>query len=177
MKGYDCTADVTAHIDRVRFWLRDFANQMTGRYIHHDASKLEEPEKSIFDQYTWKLKNTEFGSDEYKAQLQGMGAGLAHHYQANRHHPEHFKQGINGMVLADLVEMYCDWLAAAQAKGEAVNLEYLCERFGIEPQLAQIFINTLAYTDYWNAVNGVPVPYFTPEKWRNMVSGDTLGST
>lgn len=162
MTSYDCTEDVKAHIEKVRYWMRDFANQITGRAKYHDQSKLKPPEKDVFDVWTPKLKEFEFGSDEYKAALQAMGEGLKHHYVHNRHHPEHFEQGINGMVLSDVVEMFCDWLAAAETKGEPVNLDYLCQRFGIESQLAQILLNTLAYTDFWNAVGGVPVIYFTP---------------
>lgn len=160
--GYDCTADVKEHIGKVQYWLRNILAQLEGRSKYHDASKLKEPEKSIFDQYTWRLKNTVFGSDAYKAQLVGMGEGLKHHYAANRHHPEHFENGINGMTLVDLVEMYCDWQAAAERQHKPIDLDYLSKRFGIELQLAGIILNTLKDDDYWNTINGVPVVSFAP---------------
>lgn len=158
---YDCTADVTEHIRKVRYWMGNIVHLLERRAQHHDASKLKEPEKAIFDQYTMKLKDTQFGSDEYKAQLVGMGAGLKHHYEVNRHHPEHFENGINGMTLPDLIEMYCDWLAACEAKHTPVNLTLLAERFGIGEQLQQIITNTLRDDDFWNMVNGVPVTFFS----------------
>lgn len=160
---YDCTSDVMEHKRKVEYWMRDFTALMDARAKNHDNSKLESPEKEIFDQYTWRLKNTEFGSDEYKAQLAGMGEGLKHHYKNNRHHPEHFDNGVNGMTLYDLVEMFCDWLAAAEAHYKPFNMDYLAKRFNLSPQLVDIFLNTTRDLDFWNEANGVPVTYFTPE--------------
>ena len=164
--AYDCTADVKEHIGKVQYWMRGITHLLTERSKNHDASKFLSPEKAIFDVYTPKLKEMVFGSDEYKEALAGMGEGLKHHYANNRHHPEHFERGINGMTLPDLVEMYCDWLAAAEAKHTPMNMDYLCKRFGIGEQLAQIILNTLKDDDFWNAINGVPVTWFTPEKER-----------
>lgn len=163
---YDCTADILEHKRKVEYWMRDFTALMTERAKNHDKSKLESPEKEIFDQYTWRLKTTEFGSEEYKAQLTGMGEGLKHHYVANRHHPEHFENGVNGMTLYDLVEMFCDWLAAAQAQSKPIDIEYLSKRFNLSDQLCSIILNTLRDVDFWNEVNGVPCTYFTPEDRR-----------
>lgn len=53
--------------------------------------------------------------------------------------------GIAGMTLIDLVEMFCDWAAAVQrhADGDlARSIEINRERFGISDQLAQILENT-----------------------------------
>lgn len=147
MEAYDCTKDVKDHIQRVRYYIHDFAARISGRGVWHDASKLEQPEKSVFDEFTPKLKGLTFGSDEYKAALVGMGDGLKHHYQSNRHHPEHFENGVNGMTLVDIVEMVCDWKAASGAKGMPVDMAYLAKRFGIDTQLAQIIANTLEAYD------------------------------
>ena len=57
----------------------------------HDESKLEEPEKSMYDNFTPKLRGSTYGSDEYKGFLKDMGEALQHHYKVNTHHPEHFK--------------------------------------------------------------------------------------
>ena len=55
-----------------------------------------------------------YESDEYKQVLKEIEEAVQHHYQVNRHHPEHFENGINGMNLIDLIEMVCDWVAASQ---------------------------------------------------------------
>jgi len=71
--------------------------------------------------------------------------GLAHHYAHNRHHPEHFPDGINGMTLMDLVEMLADWKAATERHDDgslARSLGIQQDRFGITHQLAQILTNT-----------------------------------
>ena len=78
------------HISEVRNQLNLVINELHDRARDHDASKLEEPEKSIFDEYTPKLKNTTYGSAEYKQYLKEMKKALDHHYAYNRHHPEHF---------------------------------------------------------------------------------------
>jgi hypothetical protein len=141
---YDSTKDVELHKRLVSRYLNKVILELAmERSPRHDASKLEEPEKSMFDEFIPKLKETEFGSDEYKAALVDMGQALQHHYQANRHHPEHFDNGINDMTLVDVIEMICDWNAAAFMKGVDVNLDYLSKRFGITDQLRHIILNTI----------------------------------
>ena len=46
---YDSTIDTNLHIDRVRFLLGQCAIFLLERGARHDASKLEEPEKAVFD--------------------------------------------------------------------------------------------------------------------------------
>ena len=163
---YDCTFDVMKHRRDVEYWMRDFADMLTGRASVHDASKLEPEEKPVFDEYTPKLKAVEFGSPEYKAALAAMGEGLRRHYARNSHHPEHYPNGVNGMTLYDLIEMVCDWIAAATAKGKPIDLNYLTQRFGIAPQLVSIIVNTLRDIDFEASLHGLPVPFFTPEDYR-----------
>ena len=146
MTIYDCTDDVLQHKARVSKWLGRIIAQLTLRSEVHDDSKLKEPEKALFDEWTPYLDRVDFGSDDYEAALEAMYAGLAHHYAANRHHPEHFAEGVDGMKLADMVEMFCDWLAAAGRKGvamDAMDWDYLQQRFGLAPQLVNILRNTL----------------------------------
>jgi hypothetical protein len=106
---------------------------------------LESPEKELFDKYTPLLKETTYGSDEYKKHLKEMGKALEHHYENNRHHPEHFELGISGMTLVDLVEMLCDWKAASERHGDGnflKSLELNRDRFDISNQLYFILFNT-----------------------------------
>ena len=65
--------------------LDDYAN----RAEHHDDSKLESPEKELFDEYSPKLRDCTYGSDEYKEFLYNLNTALEHHYSVNSHHPEH----------------------------------------------------------------------------------------
>lgn len=140
---YDCTKDVELHRFMVAHHLKYFFFAISEAIDSHDASKLLEPEKSMFDEFTPKLKELKFGSAEYKAALADMGEALKHHYENNRHHPEHFENGISGMTLMDVIEMVCDWRAAADYKGQDVNLGYLSDRFAISDQLQVIIQNTL----------------------------------
>jgi hypothetical protein len=143
MSDYDCTPDVLAHRELVSRHMLDFADALKARAEIHDESKLHDPEKAVFDEFRPKLNYLVHGSPEYEAALVEMGEGLAHHYRSNRHHPQHFNEGVSGMTLQDLVEMFCDWLAAAEEKGVAVDLEYNARRFEIAPQLVRILENSL----------------------------------
>jgi hypothetical protein len=143
MSDYDCTADVLEHKRKVTRYLNDFVIDLAYRAMNHDNSKLESPEKEGFDQWTPELKARTFGTEYYKQALEGMGEFLQHHYRANSHHPEHYENGVDGMDLQDLVEMFCDWRAAAEGKGVALDLDYAAKRFNLSPQLVSVFRNTL----------------------------------
>jgi hypothetical protein len=143
---YDSRPDTHEHIFHVRDRLTMAVGELIERAADHDRSKLEEPELSVFNEYTPKLRDSTYGSDEYKTFLEGMGEGLRHHYAANRHHPEHFEDGIRGMNLIDLVEMLCDWKAATlrHADGDIRrSIEQNQERFGYSDELKAILLNTL----------------------------------
>lgn len=105
---YDSRPDTCAHIQEVGRRLYEVICDLQERAAVHDASKLEEPEVSVFNEFTPKLKHSTYGSDEYKAFLAGMGEGLRHHYAVNDHHPEHHENGIWGMDLIQMVEMLAD---------------------------------------------------------------------
>lgn len=142
---YDSTNDTQEHIATVRSLLEDVVQNILKRGSVHDASKLQEPEKSAFDKYTPLLRGLTYGSDEYKAALAGLGEALQHHYAANSHHPEHHRAGIYGMSLLDLIEMLADWKAATQRHADGdmrKSLEINNERFAISPQLACVLKNT-----------------------------------
>jgi len=87
---YDSRQDTIEHILRVRELLYIAQNKLEARGFAHDQSKLKEPEKSVFDACTGKLKAMAYGSGEYKAALAELKPALDHHYAANSHHPEHF---------------------------------------------------------------------------------------
>jgi len=133
------------HIKNVASKIETVKKVLSIRITHHDSSKLEEPELSTFDIYTEKLKGSTYGSEEYKQFLKDMKPALDHHYANNRHHPEHFNNGIDGMNLIDLLEMFCDWIAATERHddGNIFNSVKLNkERFEMSDQLCNIFNNT-----------------------------------
>lgn len=133
------------HSRRVDELLLQVIEGIQRRVTQHDLSKLEEPEKSIFDEFTPKLKDSTYGSEEYFGFLHEMQAALDHHYANNRHHPEHFEDGVNGMTLVDMVEMLCDWKAATERHDDgdlARSLEIQQTRFDMSDQLILILWNT-----------------------------------
>jgi len=77
--------------------------ELLDRSARHDLSKTREPEWAVYDMFVPPLRATAYGSVEYLTLVDAMGEGLRHHYAHNRHHPEHFANGINGMTLVDLL--------------------------------------------------------------------------
>lgn len=136
------------HIERVRNLLNQFASELLKRGELHDQSKLTSPEVEVFAEYTPKLSGCTYGSDEYKSYLSAMKPALEHHYANNSHHPEHYENGVDGMSLLDLVEMFCDWKAASErhANGDIRrSIEINQSRFNITPQMAKIMNNTVEF--------------------------------
>jgi hypothetical protein len=143
--AYDSRPDTYAHIGEVRTRLLAVVRDFMARADRHDASKLEEPELSVFNEYTPKLRDSTYGSDEYKAFLKGMGLGLAHHYEANDHHPEHHGNGIHDMDLVQLIEMLADWKAATlrHADGDLDrSIRQNAARFGYGASMITLLQNT-----------------------------------
>lgn len=144
--SYDSAADTLRHIKRVNELLLEFAKEMITRAQVHDSSKLESPEKEAFDVATPKLTNLTYGAPEYKQALKELGPALEHHYKENSHHPEHYgERGVEGMNLADLVEMFFDWKAASERHKDGDifrSIQHNRERFSLSPQLVEIFYNT-----------------------------------
>lgn len=146
----ECQVDTIRHIENVRKYLRFIIDRLTTRGVEHDRLKLESPEVEIFTEYTPKLAQSTYGSEEYHTFLKEMDVALRHHYANYRHHPEHFKRGINDMNLVDIVEMLCDWKAASMRHNDGnllKSIEINARRFGYDDQLKQILINTAKLFD------------------------------
>ena len=134
------------HMQRVSELLGEFAILLIQRAAVHDLSKLTPMEICPLSDMQ-RLIDAEgqapYGSDEYKRRTALLGPMLENHYADNSHHPEHYGNGVNGMDLLDLVEMFLDWKAASERGEEsAMNLSHSVVRFKIEPQLGDIFVNT-----------------------------------
>lgn len=133
------------HIERVRNLLDVFAMELMRRGQLHDQSKLEQPEVAYFAELTPKLATVTYGSPEYEAYKKELGPALEHHYARNRHHPEHFKDGVNDMTLIDLVEMVCDWKASSERHNNGnirKSIEINAKKFELAPQMVRILENT-----------------------------------
>ena len=151
----ECRVKTWQHIQKVRKYIRFFTNRLTTRGEKHDASKLESPEIQLFAQHTDNLANIEYGSDEYKAELEALKPALDHHYAVNSHHPQHWPHGIEDMTLLDMVQMLCDWKASSerQKSGNLLkSIEINAQRFHIDNQLKQILINTAKKLDEINEI-------------------------
>lgn len=148
---YDSTEDTKAHIQRVNELLSSFGEELNERGKLHDQSKLQDPEKAIFDKVTPALKELTYGSDEYKKQLGTMKEALDNHYANNRHHPEYHENGVEDMNLIDIVEMLIDWKSATERHDDGCirkSLDINEKRFNISPQLKKILLNTIDYMDF-----------------------------
>ena len=144
-KKYSSVPETIRHILQVGEYINKIAMLLISRIYEHDKSKLEEPEVAYFDAYTPKLASLTFGSDEYKQSLKELETALKHHYSNNRHHPEHFENGIRGMTLVDIVEMFCDWYAATKRHNDGdiiKSIEIGQKRFDYSDDLKAIFENT-----------------------------------
>jgi hypothetical protein len=134
------------HINMVQTLLHKVVKELLDRADIHDQSKLESPEVELFTEWTPKLASATYGSPEYEGFRKAMGPALAHHYAKNRHHPEHFKDGVNDMSLIDLIEMFCDWKAATMRHNDGSirkSIAHNADRFGLSPQLVKILENTV----------------------------------
>lgn len=146
-KGTSAIRETVKHIQNVCNFLNLFAKELFERSIYHDRSKLEYPESEEFAKYTSCLAGTTYGSKEYKQLLKKLESTLTHHYKHNRHHPEHFANGVDGMNLVDLVEMFCDWKAATMRHNDGDLTKSIIinsDRFNMSPQLVSIFLNSVS---------------------------------
>lgn len=135
---------VDEHINRVQKYLADVIGQLALRSANHDRSKLSPEElglvlgKPAFDKY-------EYMSKEERAALEAVKESLVHHYANNRHHPEHYEDGIYGMGLLSLLIMAVDWKAAGEMSANGSyqqSIEFNTERFGLTPELVKVLENT-----------------------------------
>jgi hypothetical protein len=142
---------IVEHITLVQRLLLSAQIELSRRITTHDRSKLSASELERYCHATHILESMTYGTPEYEAIRQELlGDALAHHFAHNRHHPEHFADGIDGMNLFDVLEMLVDWMAATKrhADGDihrsfAVNQQ----RYDISPQLERIMKNTIPWLD------------------------------
>ena len=148
---YDSSKETLEHIRRVQALVGRVMYKLYFHALNHDKSKLSPKEKPVFDEFTPRLRGSTYGSEEYKEFLASMAPALEHHYKCNPHHPEHNEDGVDGMTLMDVVEMFCDWQAATERHADGSlqrSIEINKKRFGMSDQLARIFENTRKEMDW-----------------------------
>lgn len=165
----DSRIETYKHIQQVQDLMDKVQHNLSRRSLVHDQSKLASPEVEIFDEFTPKLADSTYGSDEYKGFLAAMKPALDHHYAHNSHHPEHygctvcdqcgqdefdpctcggprtFRCDVGRMSLLDLIEMLCDWKAATMRHKDgdlARSIEINQRRFGYSDELKSILTFT-----------------------------------
>ncbi|UXN70875.1 DUF5662 family protein [Devosia neptuniae] len=140
------------HIARVRELLGGVAIEMIKRGDRHDASKFLPIEMEPLERMQAVIDAegpAQFGTPEYKRRTGMLGEMIDHHRANNSHHPEHYPNGISGMDLFDVVEMFFDWKAASE-RGEdsCMRLGAACDKYGATGPLRDILYNTAARLGY-----------------------------
>ena len=172
----DSRPDTQKHIDLVNENGKKFCDKFLERLIHHDASKLEEPERKYFDRGTPRLQDSTYGEKSYDDAKARIKPGLDHHYANNDHHPEHFgERGISGMNLYQLLEMWIDWTAAVKRHNDGNifnSLMYNKDRpeFHMDDQVFNILMNTATedFPDQMDSANEKFQKYLEAEMDRDI---------
>lgn len=92
-----------------REWL-----ELIWRALRHDLSKYRWSEAQAFAATIDRLRTTKYDSPGYKDLLATIKPAIDLHYKRNRHHPEHWPNGIADMTHIDRIEMIADWGAAVR---------------------------------------------------------------
>lgn len=152
------------HKNNVEKKMESLCLDLAQRARDHDNSKLESPEY-----FAWKKMDEEprypYGTPEYFDKKRRYDYVFQEHYKnpKNRHHPEHWPNGVEDMNLLDLIEFLCDMFSYKEANisySEAVEmLQTQVKRFKISDDLAWILLNTVK--EYFCNFGG---PEFVPDK-------------
>lgn len=149
-------ADTRKHQQLVAGLLILCAKKLLDRAVKHDASKLQEPERSYYIDPVYALNTEEvpYGSARYQELTKQMGQGWDHHKLTNDHHIEFFipysvqtlNDPIRALDLFALIEMLADWIAASRRRdnNSAMALDYMKKKYPVDEQLEAIILNTLA---------------------------------
>ena len=138
---------INAHKLRVFQLMAKLSQEVIRRGYDHDMTKFDAVEFPYYSEAIDDFEKHPFGTDGYKKAKESLGEAVKHHYAHNRHHPEHFPDGIKGMNLIDLLEMLCDWKSATQNHPEKPgdlkkSIAWATEKYNISPELVQILYNT-----------------------------------
>jgi len=143
---FDFICDTLLHISEVQENLERIATELRQRGLAHDRTKLQELEFDAFVSTRDRFKKTNYGTPEYQVLIDEVKPAVDHHYQNNRHHTGFHETGIGDMNLIDVIEMICDWRAAARRSPDKAfkdTLDYAYKKYNISEQFGVIILNTL----------------------------------
>ena len=127
--------DILKHKEKVKRRLLFLSEELKNRAESHDNSKLKDPEIKYH-----------YNTPEYFDKMKRWQKFFNHHYENNRHHPNHFMNGVLDMTLTDICEYLVDIISYYDEMhvNDAIDtVEKQQGRFGLDSQLAQILTNTL----------------------------------
>jgi hypothetical protein len=146
---FEADASIVSHRADVRANIDVFRDELGERAHKHDMSKFGDEEFYALADILKMVKRdgkVDFGTPEYERRKALIEPMTRAHYAHpdNKHHPEHFADGVSAMDLIDLVEMFCDWKAAGEARNASgkMSLEGAMTKYHFSSQLKDIFRNT-----------------------------------
>ena len=142
---------ILKHKKSVRKKLMFIASEITKRAVSHDDSKLQTPELEWLIQMD-KEPKYQYGTPEYFDKMRRWEKFFKHHYKNNRHHPDHFSNGVSDMTIVDLCEYVSDIISyydELHPEGAIKTIAAQAERFKLDDQLVQILKNTLLEYFTW----------------------------
>lgn len=133
-------AHIMRHRGLVQAQLTRLAYALEGRALTHDLSKFSADEFEGLTEINRVARIHPYGSSAYMESLKNNKA-IDLHFARNRHHPEYFPDGVDGMNLLDFIEMVIDWKAANIVHGqpgweEVLQIQF--NRFHLSPE--QIYL-------------------------------------
>ncbi len=135
-------SEILCHNRMVRDFMMSAALEIINRGSFHDLSKLSIEESDLWDSPDINLKDYEYGTIQYDNAKNCFREARLVHYKNNTHHPEHYPNGIDGMNLFDIIEMYFDWLASCEKIGMQKSITINKRHYNMSDQLTNIFLNT-----------------------------------
>ena len=145
------TKSLAKHIGFIRDDLIEIIHQLYLRALHHDDSKWTDDERPYYEKSDEAVNFYGKDIDSYEELLKITAPitapAIKHHFEVSKHHPEHYKNGVNDMSLVDIIEMVCDWHSSAKTRGLPLDCEFNFKRFGIDEQLQKIIENTIKELD------------------------------
>lgn len=136
---------VLIHKEQIAMLLAKFAAELTYRAAIHDNSKFSPDEFNVHSDNVHHFNKYQFNTKEEQELRHRLSPASISHRKRNRHHPEYFENGIDGMNIIDLLEMICDWKSAStRVPGDSLRKGFpiLKEKYNISPQLLKILENT-----------------------------------
>jgi len=137
--------DILKHKEKVKRRLLFLSEELRKRAECHDNSKLRDPEIKYLIEMD-KEPKYEYNTPEYFNKMKRWQKFFNHHYDNNRHHPDHFRNGILDMTLTDICEYLVDIISyydEMHVHDAMDTVEKQQGRFGLDNQLSQILVNTL----------------------------------